>query len=161
MAVDLTFQEIDSAVKLDLEEAMSFRKQIREVFSFKFLKVFFQPSSKNADKDYLSPFFKKYFPYPPKRILEGGCGIGKYVIAYRKLGYDIVGVDFSGDTIKRIKEEVDEKLPVYEADVTALPFGDGFFDCYYSGGVLEHFEDGPDCLLKEARRILKKGGIRE
>lgn len=115
-------------------------------------------SSKNADKDYLSPFFKKYFPYPPKRILEGGCGVGKYVIAYRRLGYDIFGVDFSGETIRRLKE-IDKDLPVYQADVTALPFENGFFDCYYSGGVIEHFEEGPDAPLKEARRVLKKDGI--
>jgi len=116
-------------------------------------------SSKNAEKDHLSPFFKKYFPYPPKKILEGGCGIGKYVIAYRKLGYDILGVDFSGKTIRRVKKEIDSNLPLYEADITALPFEDGFFDCYYSGGVIEHFEEGPDAPLKEARRVLKKGGI--
>ena len=115
--------------------------------------------AKNADKNHLSPFFKKYFPQPPKKILEGGCGTGKYVICYRKLGYDILGVDFSGDTIRRIKGEIDESLPVYEADVTALPFEDGYFDCYYSGGVIEHFEEGPDEPLSEARRVLKKGGI--
>ena len=106
-----------------------------------------------------SYFFKKYFPHPPKKILEGGCGVGKYVIAYRRLGYDIVGVDFSSETIKRLKNEVDKDLPVYEADITALPFEDNTFDCYYSGGVIEHFEEGPDKALKEARRVLKKDGI--
>lgn len=116
-------------------------------------------SSKNAEKDHLSPFFKKYFPKPPKKILEGGCGIGKYVIAYRRAGYDMVGVDFSSDTIRRIKKEAGKDFPVYEADITALPFDDGYFDCYYSGGVIEHFEEGPDKPLKEARRVIKKGGI--
>ena len=33
----------------------------------------------NADSDYLAPFFRKFFPRPPGKILEGGCGIGKYV----------------------------------------------------------------------------------
>ncbi|MFA5388579.1 MAG: class I SAM-dependent methyltransferase [Candidatus Omnitrophota bacterium] len=113
---------------------------------------------KKADKDYLSIFFKKYFPKPPKRILEGGCGTGKYVFAYRKMGYDIIGVDFSAETIKRIKD-IDGSLPVYEGDVTKLSFEDQFFDCYFSGGVIEHFEQGPDIVIKEARRVLKTGGL--
>jgi len=116
-------------------------------------------TSRNIEKDHLSYFFKKYFPKQPKKILEGGCGTGKYVIAYRNLGYDILGVDFSARTIKRLKEDMGSDFPVYEGNVTALPFGDNYFDCYYSGGVIEHFPDGPDKPLKEARRVLKKGGL--
>lgn len=115
--------------------------------------------SKDAQKGYLSTFFKKYFPYPPEKILDGGCGQAKYVIAYRKLGYDIIGVDFSKAVLTRIKKEVDIELPIYAADITTLPFKDALFDCYYSGGVIEHFEDGPGVPLKEARRVLKKGGV--
>ena len=123
--------------------------EVEDIFDF----------SKNADKEHLSPFLKEFFPYPPKKILDGGCGVGRYVIAYRKLGYDISGVDFSSNIIRRIKKEVNENLPVYAADVTALPFKDGSFDCYFSGGVIEHFEEGPDAPLREARRVLKEGGV--
>lgn len=114
--------------------------------------------SEEAAGDHLSVFFKKYFPYPPKKILDGGCGLGKHVIAYRKMGYDIIGVDFSVEVIRRVKKEVDGNLPIYTADVTALPFEDGFFDCYFLGGVIEHFEEGPNAPLREARRVLKKNG---
>ena len=121
--------------------------------------VGFISSARNADKDHLSPFFKRYFRFPPHKILEGGCGTGKYVIAYRKLGYDIIGVDFAGETIKRIRHEMGGDFPVYEADITSLPFDNNYFDCYYSGGVIEHFEEGPDKPLMEAHRVLKKGGL--
>ena len=115
-------------------------------------------SFRQADRDYLAPFFRQYFPRPPKRILEGGCGVGKYVAAYRRLGYDIRGVDFSRDTIDRIRA-FDNRLPVEVGDITALPYEDGYFDCYYSGGVIEHFEEGPARPLAEARRVLKRGGL--
>jgi SAM-dependent methyltransferase len=116
-------------------------------------------SARDAEKDRYSQFFRRYFPSAPGKILEGGCGTGGYVIAYRKLGYDIIGVDFSVDTIRRIKKEAGQDVPLYAANVLALPFKDDVFDSYVSGGVMEHFEEGPDKALQEARRVLKKGGI--
>ena len=111
-----------------------------------------------ADRDYLAPFFRKFFPRPPGKILEGGCGIGKYVAAYKRLGYDIRGVDFSAETIRRVKD-FDPGLPIEEGNIVALPYDDHSFDCYYSGGVIEHFEEGPDGPLREARRVLRNGGV--
>ncbi len=116
-----------------------------------------QPICKTGDKDYLSYYFKKYLPKFPAKILEGGCGLGKYVIAYRKLGYDIMGVDFSKYLIDRIKEYDD--LPVYVANIKNLPFESEYFDCYISTGVLEHFEYDIDEPIKEAYRVLKSGGL--
>ncbi|MDD5421805.1 MAG: class I SAM-dependent methyltransferase [Candidatus Omnitrophota bacterium] len=113
--------------------------------------------AEGTDRNHLSFFLKKYFPRPPARILDGGCGTGRYVISYRSKGYDITGVDFSEETIRRIKAEMGEDYPVQTADITALPFKDDAFDCYLSGGVMEHFEDGPDRALREAHRVLKKG----
>jgi SAM-dependent methyltransferase len=112
-----------------------------------------------AEKDYLSSLFKKYFPLSPKRILEGGCGTGKYVVTYLKKGYDITGVDFSQETIERIRIAFGKDIPVFVGDITSLPYPDAYFDCYYSGGVIEHFEEGPEKALQEARRVLVKGGV--
>lgn len=44
-------------------------------------------------------------------------------------------------------------------NVARLPFLDGQFDVYYSGGVVEHFEEGPKSALQEARRVLRPGGV--
>jgi len=43
-------------------------------------------------------------------------------------------------------------------DIRKLNFPDGYFDAYYSGGVIEHFEDGIAPQLGEAHRVLKEGG---
>ena len=107
--------------------------------------------------DHLAPFFNRYFPLPPARILEAGCGVGRYVAAYRRLGYDITGVEFSAATVRAVKA-VDAALPIDIGDIVALPYADGAFDCYFSGGVIEHFEEGPDAPLREAHRVLKRGG---
>ena len=135
-----------------------FRGQDRETWTAAWRRVDIAQAARGADRDRLAPLFRRYFPRPPQRILEGGCGTGKYVIAYRRLGYDIIGVDFSSETVARIKA-FDPALPVACADVCSLPFEDGFFHCYYSGGVLEHFEAGPRRLLGEAHRVLAPGGL--
>lgn len=105
---------------------------------------------------HLRPIFDRYFPRTGK-ILEGGCGLGQFVIYYRSLGYDIEGVDFSPRAIARLKA-YDRTLPVRLADVTRLPHGDGSIKCYFSGGVIEHLEEGPEAALAEARRVLAPDG---
>lgn len=105
---------------------------------------------------HLRPIFDRYFPRSAK-ILEGGCGLGQFVIYYRSRGYDIEGIDFSPVVISRLKT-FDLTLPVQLGDVTSLPYPDGSVQCYYSGGVVEHFEEGPFVALAEARRVLGHDG---
>jgi ubiquinone/menaquinone biosynthesis C-methylase UbiE len=97
--------------------------------------------------------------YIPKKgaILEAGCGLGPWVIKLGMMGYDVVGVDYQEECIKKIKE-YDGKQKVYVADVVKMPFDDNSFSAYLSWGVIEHFVEGPDAALKEAHRVLEKGG---
>jgi len=108
------------------------------------------------DNTYMKYIFDRYFKLDLK-ILEGGCGNGYYVRHYKNKGCNIVGVDFSSQVINRVKLEYPD-LPVEVGNVENLKFEDNFFDIYYSGGVVEHFEEGPFKALKEAHRVLKKDG---
>jgi len=105
----------------------------------------------------LKPIFDVYFPREGK-ILEGGCGLGQYVIYYKRKGYDIEGVEFAQETLKRVKQFSKEVL-IKKGDVLNLSYPADYFDVYYSGGVVEHFEQGPHQALKEAYRVLKKEGV--
>jgi len=104
----------------------------------------------------MRPVFERYFPRRGK-ILEGGCGLGQFVIYFRSLGYDIEGVDFSPLAVSRLKA-YDPALPVRIGDVANLSYPEGSIQCYFSGGVVEHFEDGPFVALTEARRVLTREG---
>jgi len=53
----------------------------------------------------------------------------------------------------------DSTIPVEKGDIFNIKYPDGYFDVYISLGVIEHFEAGPHAALKEANRILKKGGL--
>jgi SAM-dependent methyltransferase len=94
---------------------------------------------------------------PGSRILEGGCGRGQNVYTLHANGYDVYGVDFAPETVSRINNAIPE-LKVSLGDVRHLPFEEGFFDAYWSLGVIEHFYDGYDEVSREMRRVLRKGG---
>jgi ubiquinone/menaquinone biosynthesis C-methylase UbiE len=107
--------------------------------------------------DGLRPIFKRYLSKKDK-IIEAGCGMGKWVISLTKEGYNILGVDNNKYALEKLKSAY-PKAKTKLADILKLPFANNEFDAYLSLGVVEHFENGPDLALKESYRILKKGGV--
>jgi len=107
--------------------------------------------------DRLVSRFTAKFLKPGDRILEGGCGIGQNVFKLQQMGYDVYGVDFAEETVKKTKELFPE-LKIEVQDVRHLSFEANFFDGYWSLGVIEHFQDGYEEIIKEAQRVIKKGG---
>lgn len=101
--------------------------------------------------------FSRHLPQKA-RILEGGCGNGAYVARFLEMGHQVIGVDFAQSTVKRLNIAFPD-LDIKIGDIRSLPFSDELFDAYYSGGVIEHFEDGLLPQIKEAYRVLKPGGL--
>jgi SAM-dependent methyltransferase len=95
---------------------------------------------------------------PGARILEAGCGMGRWVIHLNRLGHEVVGIDYSESAIRSIGE-YDKALRIDLGDVMELPYDDDSFDAYLSFGVIEHVDENRDRILKEAHRILRPGGV--
>lgn len=95
---------------------------------------------------------------PAARVLEAGCGLGHFTVAARALGHRAEGLDWSEETIARLRGRFAE-IPWHVGDVRQLAFPDATFDAVYSPGVCEHFEEGPTRILAETRRVLRPGGI--
>lgn len=103
------------------------------------------------------PAVKRHLPLG-SNVVEGGCGRGQLVHALQYQGYHAIGVDFAESTVQRINTEVPE-LDIRIGDVRSLELKDGELDGYISAGVIEHFWEGYDLIIKEMARTLRVGGF--
>jgi SAM-dependent methyltransferase len=91
------------------------------------------------------------------KLLELGCGPGKYVALLNTLGFEVIGVDpleFPTWQLIRDQSSADLRSGIF-ADT--LPFSDGYFDHAACLGALLYFEQ-PEIALGELHRVLKPGG---
>lgn len=111
----------------------------------------------NATHQTILPTILRLLP-KQGRILEAGCGLGRWLIHLWKLGYAIYGMDISAEALAAIRN-YDKSIPLWQGDVERMPFTDECFDAIISLGVIEHFEAGPQKALEESYRLLKKPGL--
>src|SRR5215210_4978473 len=92
-----------------------------------------------------------------ERVLDLGCGAGRFVAALRDAGADPVGVELSEAALERARRNVlgADLRPLGEDG--ALPLEDASVDLVWCSEVLEHVPDTAG-LLSEARRVLRTGG---
>ena len=92
-----------------------------------------------------------------ERVLDLGCGAGRFVAALRAAGADAVGVELAEAALERARRNVaGADLRLLEPD-GSLPLDHGDVDLVWCSEVLEHVPDTA-ALLTEVRRVLKRGG---
>lgn len=96
-------------------------------------------------------------PQQHGRVLELGCGPGKYVGLLANSGFDVTGVDpFSFPTWKELEGRPNVRL-MSDVFGESLPFADHSFDAVVCLSALLYFDD-PHKGLEEMKRVLKPGG---
>ena len=97
------------------------------------------------------------------RLLDAGCGSGKYSVPLRMRGFDVVGIDVSFNALNMLKESIKAReidIDIIGANVFQLPFKTGSYDLIWCYGVLQHILSGErECAVREFRRVLRKEGI--
>lgn len=95
-----------------------------------------------------------------EKVLDLGCGNGRWFKLFQKKKIDYIGVDFSERLIKIAKRNYPQ-TKFQTADILKLPFSNNYFDKIYSIAVLHHIPSEELRLksLKEAKRVLRPGGI--
>ncbi len=114
-------------------------------------------NAKSGDSGEFTAVFSRYIPVDLP-VLEAGCGSGHHVMALQAQRFEVIGVDNEPEVVKYVNRNF-PSINVRYGDVLALDFPDEFFGCYISLGVVEHFEEGPDLALKEARRVVHPTGV--
>jgi SAM-dependent methyltransferase len=99
------------------------------------------------------PFIFKYMPREGK-ILEAGCGLGRYVAYLADQGFDIEGIEINPETVA-VVNSIRPDIRVHVGDVIRLPYKDNSLAGIISLGVIEHFIEGPQMALCEIWRVLK------
>lgn len=97
---------------------------------------------------------------PGEKVLDSGCGNGRFFEVLKEKGVDYFGIDISEELIKIAKQNYPQaKFEV--ANSLNLPFPANFFDKIFSLSVLHHFPSKFFRLqyLKEIRRVLKLEGL--
>lgn len=92
-----------------------------------------------------------------RKILDAGCGTGAIL---QRLGNPArnVGVDLAPEAIAFCRRR--GLTNVEQADVAALPFGDGSFDAVISSSVLYHtWVKDLDAVAHEMHRVLRPAGL--
>jgi ubiquinone/menaquinone biosynthesis C-methylase UbiE len=96
-----------------------------------------------------------------RRILDAGCGDGRYtrhILRHADPGALIAAFDLSCRMLVRARRRLKSlRVRHVAADLTRLPYADGFFDAVVCGWVLEHLPD-PRPGLRELARVLQPGG---
>ena len=95
-----------------------------------------------------------------KRVLDAGCGHGRYAEWLLDRGADVVAVDSNGEMLDRARERIGDRAELYQADITApLDFADANeFDGVVSGLSLHYVQDWRDPFTEFAR-ILRPNGF--
>lgn len=95
-------------------------------------------------------------------LLDMGCGPGSITLDLAEWVGSAVGVDAAPEAIARADHDRERRtIPnarFQVGDVYALEFEDNTFDVVFAHQLLQHLAD-PVAVLREARRVLKPGGI--
>jgi len=92
-----------------------------------------------------------------ERVLDLGCGAGRFVAALRDAGADAVGVELAEAALERARRNVPGAELHRLAPDGAIPLEDASVDLVWCSEVLEHVPDTV-AFLTEVRRVLRRGG---
>ena len=98
-------------------------------------------------------------PIKGKSLLDAGCGLGHFMVAFHALGARVVGCDVSEYCCDFIEANV--RLPIIRTALEDMgTIEDNTFDVVYCGATLEHIPaQFTDAALRNLSRVTKPGGM--
>ena len=121
-----------------------------------------QDKGKEEPQEEVIPLHDLFQNNNVQKILDLGCGGGRHLSYFAKLGYMVSGIDVAPEAIqlsqKRLAQE-GLKAELQCADMVQLPWPDNFFDAVLSIRVIEHNQFAHiRKIIKEVYRVINGGG---
>jgi ubiquinone/menaquinone biosynthesis C-methylase UbiE len=93
-----------------------------------------------------------------KKILDIGCGTGFDLQTYRNIGFSkLYGIDISEKSLDEARKNLPNDIELKIGTFEKIPYKETFFDIVVSRLAL-HYSKNIELSIKEAGRVLKKGG---
>jgi SAM-dependent methyltransferase len=90
------------------------------------------------------------------RVLDVGCGGGRYLHHLRERGFEVEGTEVDPQLAERLRRE--HGFVVHGGELEDLPLAESWYDAVTLWWVLEHTHD-PLRTLRAAQRLLRPGGL--
>lgn len=98
---------------------------------------------------------------PAMKLLDVGCGVGRYSEFWSARGFNVIGLDCEQDLIAQARTNArlrGQQIRFEVGSADRLPFPDRSFDLVYANSLLEHVPNWQTCL-DEWVRVLAPGGL--
>jgi SAM-dependent methyltransferase len=108
-----------------------------------------------AKRSLAARLLARHFP-PPGLLVEGGIGSGRNLLEFRRLGYEVAGLDIMPQAVEHVGARGVEKVRVHDL-AEPWPHAEGSVRAVVMLDVLEHTAE-PVEVLRHAREALAPGG---
>lgn len=98
-------------------------------------------------------------PSADSRLLDVGCGMGLRLLAFRKLGYQVHGLDFLPSVVEHLRSELGIEATCADLRQLDQLFPQGSFNVVTAFQVIEHVLDARDVLRRCFRLLQPRGWL--
>jgi SAM-dependent methyltransferase len=136
-------------------------KWYQDWFNSVFYHKLYFDRDENEAKAFIIKLINHLNPKEKSRMVDVACGKGRHSVTLASLGFDVIGIDISPDSIEFAKQFENENLEFFQHDLR-LPFRINYFDYVFnfftSFGYFDTRREHDDAIRTLATS-LKKGGM--
>ena len=147
---------MSSKFKFERYDAEEFKKQYNDFYRQGDFKSYSTP-----ERFFISSLIRKFRLKPGTKIIDVGCGTGKYSNLLTKFGMKTLGIDISDEAIRHAQDRYPQSR-FKVADVTQSDIEQNSYDVIFCSGLSLFNEENLDTLLPfmdYLLKVLKNSGL--